>query len=84
MPQPKKRSFAKNQRGAQLLREASALLRVAAGKYDHIDFKPPESVAKAAEKGLEYRKKQKGDKAGLSTGEAAAQGIGSGVQRAVS
>jgi hypothetical protein len=57
--------------------------RSAKGKYDHIDFKPPESVAKAAERGLEYRKKQKGDKAGLSTGEASAQGIGSGVQRAV-
>jgi 2'-5' RNA ligase len=55
----------------------------AAGKYEHIDFKPPVSVARAAERGLEYRRKQTGDKAGLSTGEAAAQGIGSGVQRAV-
>lgn len=54
-----------------------------AAKYDHIDFKPPASVARAAERGLEYRRRQKGDKAGLSTGEAAAQGIGSGVQRAV-
>ena len=53
------------------------------GKYDHIDFKPPESVAKAAEKGLEYRKKQGKDKAGLTPEEAAKEGIGSGVQRAV-
>ena len=52
-------------------------------KYDHIDFRPPESVANAAERGLEYRRKQKGDKAGLSSQEAGAQGIGSGVQRAV-
>lgn len=62
------------------------LLRIAAiivaGKYDHINFKPPQGVADAAAKGLEYRKKQKGDKAGLTTGEAAKEGIGSGVQRA--
>lgn len=51
------------------------------GKYDHIDFKPPESAAKAAKRGLELRKKNKG-KGGLSTGEASKQGIGSGVQRA--
>jgi hypothetical protein len=56
--------------------------RTAKGKYDHINFVPPESVANAAKRGLEYRKKQKGDKAGLSVGEAKAQGIGSGVQRA--
>jgi len=52
-------------------------------KYDHIDFKPPKSVADAAEKGLEYRRKQEGDKAGLTTEEAGEKGIGSGVQRAV-
>jgi hypothetical protein len=63
------------------LADAAWMLRTAKGKYDHIDFRPPESVAKAAERGLEYRKKGKGG--GLSTGEAAAQGIGSGVQRAV-
>lgn len=51
-------------------------------KYDHIDFTPPESVAKAAEKGLEYRKKA-GGKGGLSTSQAKKEGIGSGVQRAV-
>jgi hypothetical protein len=50
--------------------------------YEDIDFKPPENVAKAAEKGLEYRRKQKGDKAGLTPSEAAKEGIGSGVQRA--
>lgn len=52
-------------------------------KYSHIDFKPPESVANAAEKGLEYRKKQGEDKAGLTPEEASKEGIGSGVQRAV-
>lgn len=53
-----------------------------AGKYDHIDFKPPESVANAAKRGLEYRKKQGANKAGLTQKEASKQGIGSGVQRA--
>lgn len=52
-------------------------------KYQHIDFKPPQGVADEAEKGLEYRKKQGADKAGLTTEEAGEQGIGSGVQRAV-
>jgi hypothetical protein len=53
-------------------------------KYDHIDFKPPEAVANAAKKGLEYRAKQKKkDKAGLTNEEASKEGIGSGVQRAV-
>ena len=61
----------------------SDLNKFAAGKYDHIDFKPPESVAKAAKTGLELRKKNKG-KGGLSTQEAGKQGIGSGVARAVS
>jgi hypothetical protein len=51
-------------------------------KYEHIDFQPPNSVAEAAEKGLEYRKKQT-DKAGLTPAEASKEGIGSGVQRAV-
>lgn len=59
----------------------SDMVKFAAGKYDHIDFKPPQSVAKAAERGLELRKKNKG-KGGLSKGEASKQGIGSGVQRA--
>jgi hypothetical protein len=53
------------------------------GKYDHIDFRPPENVAKAAEKGLEYRRRQGKDKAGLTPEEASKEGIGSGVQRAV-
>ena len=52
-------------------------------KYNHIDFKPPKSVAKAAERGLELRREQEGDKAGLTTEEAGEQDIGSGVQRAV-
>lgn len=54
-----------------------------AKQYDGISFKPPTSVANAAKKGLEYRRKQKGDKAGLTPEEAGKEGIGSGVQRAV-
>lgn len=55
-----------------------------AGKYDHIDFKPPESVANAAAKGLEYRQKASpSNRGGLTNSEAAKEGIGSGVQRAV-
>lgn len=50
-------------------------------KYKHINFKPPESVANQAEKGLEYRKKS--GKGGITNEEAGKQGIGSGVQRAV-
>lgn len=50
-------------------------------KYRSIDFKPPASVAQAAEKGLEYRRKS--GKGGLSSQEAGKAGIGSGVQRAV-
>lgn len=53
-------------------------------KYKHIDFKPPQSVADAAEKGLEYRQKASpSNRGGLTPSEAAEQGIGSGVQRAV-
>ena len=53
-------------------------------KYSHIDFKPPKSVADAAEKGLEYRRKASpSNKGGLTPAEASEQGIGSGVQRAI-
>lgn len=53
-------------------------------KYEHIDFTPPESVAKAAERGLELRQKASpSNRGGLTPAEAAKQGIGSGVQRAV-
>jgi DNA topoisomerase IB/2'-5' RNA ligase len=53
-------------------------------KYEHIDFTPPESAAKAAEKGLEYREKASpSNKGGLTPAEASEEGIGSGVQRAV-
>lgn len=51
-------------------------------RYKHIDFRPPQSVAKEAEKGLEYRRRA-GGKGGLSVEEAKAEGVGSGVQRAV-
>lgn len=59
------------------------MIKLAAGKYDHIDFKPSESVANAAKRGLELRKKNKG-RGGLSAQQAHKQGIGSGVARAVS
>jgi len=53
-------------------------------KYKGINFQPPESVAKAAEKGLEYRQKASpSNKGGLTSEEAGKEGIGSGVQRAV-
>ena len=51
-------------------------------KYEHINFQPPVSVAKAAEKGLKYRE-MAGGKGGLTVEQAKAEGIGSGVQRAV-
>ena len=57
--------------------------KYAAGKYDHIDFKPSESVANAAKRGLELRKKNKG-RGGLSGQQAHKEGVGSGVARAVS
>jgi hypothetical protein len=57
-------------------------LEVFAGKYDHINFKPPKSVADAAARGLAWRKKNKG-KGGLSNQQAKSEGVGSGVQRAV-
>ena len=51
-------------------------------RYKHINFVPPASVAKEAEKGLEYRQKS-GGKGGLTPQQAKKEGIGSGVQRAV-
>jgi len=54
----------------------------AAKKYSHINFKPTKSIAAAAERGLEYRRKA-GGKGGLSGKQAKKQGVGSGVQRAV-
>jgi len=45
-------------------------------------YTPPSSVANQAKKGLEYRRKAKG-KGGLNVQQAKAEGIGSGVQRAV-
>ena len=59
------------------------MIKLAAGKYEHINFKPSESVAKAAERGLELRKNNKG-KGGLNAQQAHKAGIGSGVSRAVS
>lgn len=53
-------------------------------KYDHIDFKPPQGVADAAAKGLELRQKASpSNRGGFTPAQAAKEGIGSGVQRAV-
>lgn len=53
-------------------------------KYSHINFKPPVSVANAATKGLEYRRRASpSNKGGLTPAEANKYGIGSGVQRAI-
>lgn len=55
-----------------------------AGKYDHINFVPPKSVADAAARGLELRQKaKKSHKGGLTPAQAKKEGVGSGVQRAV-
>lgn len=73
-----KRNFSNN-----LRKIASYLEKLAAPKkYNHINFKPPTGVAKAAERGLELRKEM-GGKGGLNVQQAAKKGIGSGVQRAV-
>lgn len=66
----------------KIITHLKTMNKTASKRYQHIDFKPPESVAKAAERGLEYRKRS-GGKGGLSTSQAKAGGIGSGVQRAV-
>jgi hypothetical protein len=50
--------------------------------YSEINFVPPQSVADAAARGLALRKKS--GRGGLSTKQAAKEGIGSGVARAVS
>lgn len=64
--------------------EARAKTAAAPKKYDHIDFKPPKGVADAAEKGLELRQKASpSNRGGFTPAQAAEEGIGSGVQRAV-
>jgi tRNA nucleotidyltransferase/poly(A) polymerase/2'-5' RNA ligase len=74
-----------NEWGPTLFGEPVVVSRIATPeKYKHIDFKPPESVANAAKKGQEYRQKASpSNRGGLTPSEASAQGIGSGVQRAV-
>ena len=51
--------------------------------YDGISFRPPQSVAREANLGLKYREKA-GGKGGLTSRQAAKEGVGSGVQRAAS
>lgn len=75
--------YVRSEKISEATQNQSDMIKLAAGKYDHIDFKPSESVAKAAERGLELRKKNKG-KGGLSPEQAHKAGIGSGVSRAVS
>jgi len=53
-----------------------------AERYSDIDFRPPQSVADAAARGLALRKQV--GRGGLSTKEAGKAGIGSGVARAAS
>jgi hypothetical protein len=53
-----------------------------AERYAGIDFRPPQSVADAAARGLAMRKKT--GRGGFSTKQAAEHGVGSGVQRAAS
>ena len=65
-----------------LEQEKKKKLDEVAKKYSHINFKPTKSIAAAAARGLEYRKKA-GGKGGLSGKQAKKHGIGSGVQRAV-
>lgn len=73
-----------NDRVREALRGRMSRTAAVPKKYEHIDFKPPQSVADEAEKGLEYREKASpSNKGGLTPAEAAKQGIGSGVQRAV-
>jgi len=68
----------------QMESEARGRTAAAPKKYDHIDFKPPKSVAEAAEKGLELRQKASpSNRGGFTPAQAAEEGIGSGVQRAV-
>lgn len=60
------------------------MMHAASERYEGIDFKPPEAVANAAARGLEYRQKASpSNRGGLTPAEAAKEGIGSGVQRAV-
>ena len=51
--------------------------------YDGINFRPPQAVAREAILGLEYRERA-GGRGGLTSRQAAAEGVGSGVQRAAS
>lgn len=53
-------------------------------RYDHIDFVPPKGVREAAELGLKLRREASpSNKGGLNAKEAAEEGVGSGVQRAI-
>ena len=51
--------YVRSEKIAVQAQEHSDMIKLAAGKYDHIDFKPPQSVADAAATGLELRKKNK-------------------------
>jgi len=75
--------YVRSEKTAVASEMAEDFVKIASGKYDHIDFRPPKGAAEAAEKGLEFRKKNKG-KGGLSSQEAGKLGIGSGVARATS
>ena len=76
-------AYVRSEKTAVQAQEHSDMIKLAVGKYDHIDFKPSQSVAEAAATGLQLRKKNKG-KGGLNVQQAHKAGIGSGVSRAVS
>ena len=75
--------YVRSEKIKEAAQDRADIVKFAAGKYDHIDFKPSESAANAAARGLELRKKNKG-KGGLNVQQAHKAGIGSGVARAVS
>lgn len=75
--------YIRSEKISSAAQDQTDMLKFAAGKYSHINFKPSEAVAKAAARGLELRKKNKG-KGGLNAQQAHKAGIGSGVARAVS
>lgn len=59
---------------AEYISEKYQLSKEAKGKYDHIDFKPPASVAKEAQEGLDMRERA-GGKGGTMTGVARARDL---------
>lgn len=69
----------------ETLKSIARIFKAVPEKYSHINFKPPASVANAARRGLDMRKKASpSNKGGLTQSQASQEGIGSGVARATS